>query len=81
MNIIAGMDLKTYWLSLPVSERPGFATRCGTSLSHLKNVAYGKLCGEALAIAIDRESGGVVRCESLRPDVDFPYLRSTPQAA
>lgn len=78
---MATMDLKTYWLALPVSERAAFATSCGTSLSHLKNVAYGKLCGEALAIAIDRESGGVVRCESLRPDVDFPYLRSKPQAA
>lgn len=27
--------------------------------------------------AIERESGGAVRCEDLRPDVDWAYLRGT----
>lgn len=27
--------------------------------------------------AIERETGGVVRCEDLRPDVDWAYLRGT----
>lgn len=26
---------------------------------------------------IERESGGLVRCEDLRPDVDWPFLRGT----
>jgi hypothetical protein len=71
------MDLKTYYLSMPMRLRDKFATRCETTLGHLRNVAYGRICGEKLAIAIERESNGVVRCESLRPDVDWSYLRGT----
>lgn len=70
--------LKPYWLSISVPDRAAFALRCGTSFAHLRNIAYGqKLCGEKLAIAIERESAGAVRCESLRPDVDWAYLRGT----
>ena len=32
----------------------------------------------SLCIKVDRESGGVVRCEDLRPDVDWAYLRDAP---
>lgn len=73
------MDLRTYLSSLPdVEARAGFATRCGTTLGHLRNVAGGhKPCGESLAINIERESGGVVRCEDLCPDVDWAYLRGS----
>ena len=71
------MDLKAYLLSMPVQARESFAARCGTTYGHLRNVAYGKTCAERLAINIDRESGGVVTCESLCPDVDFGYLRGT----
>jgi DNA-binding transcriptional regulator YdaS (Cro superfamily) len=71
------MMFKTYFLALSTTERRAFAVRCGTSSDHLRNIAYGKTCGEKLAIAIDRESGGVVRCEDLRPDVDWAYLRGT----
>jgi DNA-binding transcriptional regulator YdaS (Cro superfamily) len=70
-------NLKKFWLSLPVPERSVFAARCGTTERHLRNVAYGKTCGEDLAINIDRESRGAVTCEELRPDVDFAYLRGT----
>ena len=76
------MDLKSFLHSMPVADRETFAVRCGTSYGHLRNVAYGKPCAEKLAINIDRESGGVVTCESLCPDVDFGYLRGrTSQAA
>lgn len=71
------MDLKTYLMAMAMPERERFAARCGTTYGHLRNVAYGKSCAESLAINIDRESGGVVRCEALRPDVDFAYLRTT----
>jgi DNA-binding transcriptional regulator YdaS (Cro superfamily) len=36
--------------------------------------------GESLCIAIDRESGGAVRCEDIRTDVDWAYLRNTAAA-
>lgn len=74
------MKLRTYFIGLTTQERVEFAKRCGTSVQHIKNIAYGNgtpPCGESLAINIERESGGAVRCETLRPDVDWEYLRGT----
>ena len=71
------MKLRDYLAQMPVSERKEFAIRCRTSLRHLQNVAYGKTCGESLAINVERESDGAVRCEELRSDVDWAYLRGT----
>jgi len=76
------MELKTYFMAMTVSERDEFAARCETSRQHITNIAYGnKPCAEKLAIAIDRESGGVVKAETLRADVDFAYLRGTAKNA
>lgn len=78
MVIFATMDLKTFLESLTMKEREDFATRCNSSAGHLKNVSYGyRSCAESLAISIEKESGGKVRCETLRPDVDWQYLRNT----
>jgi len=72
------MDLRTYLAGLQAEDRSTFAARCGSSVGHIRNISYGyKPCGEALAIAIERESGGRVSCEELRPDVDWQYLRGT----
>lgn len=72
------MNLKTYFMALPKERRDTFAALCGTTRGHLTNIAYGqKPCSEKLAIAIERESLGAVRCETLRPDVDWAYLRGT----
>jgi DNA-binding transcriptional regulator YdaS (Cro superfamily) len=72
------MDLHAYILSMLQEDRPGFAERCGTSLPYLMQIAYGNRKPKAaLAIAIERESGGEVRCEQLLPDIDWDYLRST----
>lgn len=79
--IVRGMDFKTFFMSLSVEERDAFAARCETSRKHLTNVVYGKTCGESLCINIERESCGQVRCESLRPDVDWSYLRQSKKAA
>lgn len=66
------------WRTLGKGDRENFAKRCGTTANHLRNIAYGlKPCGEALCINIERESGGKVRCETLRPDVDWGYLRTS----
>ncbi len=72
------MNLKTYLFSMPVADRVKWAARCGTTYPHLRNVAYGqKPCSPVLAINVERESGGAVRCEDLRPDVDWGYLRNS----
>lgn len=67
-----------YLRSLPdEAARKEFAARCGTSIGYLALIRSGaRKCGESLAITIDRESGGAVPCEVLRPDVDWAYLRS-----
>lgn len=63
------MDLKTFIKSLPVAEREGFASRCGTTIGHLQNVMYGlKSCATDLAVSIERESGCVVTRQELRTD-------------
>lgn len=72
------MDPKEYWRSLTATERESLASACDTTVGHLRNVVYGvKSCAESLAINLERESGGKVRCESLRSDVDWAYLRGT----
>ena len=74
------MDLKKYLFGLQRPAREGFASRVGASIGHLQNVAYGhKPCAAELAIAIDRESKGAVRFETLRPDVDISHLRGSAQ--
>jgi DNA-binding transcriptional regulator YdaS (Cro superfamily) len=69
--------LLPFWRSLNQPARLRFARRCDTTVNHLQNIAYGlKRCGESLCINIERESNAEVRCEDLRPDVDWGYLRS-----
>ena len=85
-------SLHAYLLALPLSERLEFAARCGTSLGYLykaisraksrrgrlgRGGLRGHKFGAELAVAIERESGGKVRCETLRPDVDWRALRNT----
>ena len=73
------MQLLEYIKALDSNEeREDFATRCETTLAQLKQGAYfNRRAGESLAINIDRESGGVVSCEELRPDVDWAYIRNS----
>lgn len=80
-NVSTMETFKSFFMGLSVAEREAFAKRCGTSRGHLTNIAYGKSCAESLAINIERESAGAVRCEDLCPDVDWAYIRNTPRAA
>jgi DNA-binding transcriptional regulator YdaS (Cro superfamily) len=67
--------LREYLNSLDASEQEDFVARCQTSLSYLrKAISVDQKLGERLVIAIERESLGRVRCEQLRPDVDWKYL-------
>lgn len=75
------MDLKSLLRAMPADERGKFAERCGVSLGHLRNVAGGKACAPELAINIERESGGKVRCEDLTAAADWNYIRGTSPGA
>lgn len=69
--------LLQYINSLAPHEREDFASRCGTTIGYLrKAISAKKPLGESLCINIDRESDGVVRCEHLRQEVDWAYLRN-----
>lgn len=72
------MTFKEFWLNTSVSKRDALAHAVGSTAGHLRNIAYGsRTCAESLAIAIERESAGSVRCEDLRPDVDWQFLRGS----
>lgn len=72
------MELKSYLAELSGPEREAFAAACDCALGHLNNITSNtRTCGEKLAIAIERETKGKVRCEDLRPDVDWAFLRGT----
>jgi DNA-binding transcriptional regulator YdaS (Cro superfamily) len=74
---LAGVKLLDYLKSQDRPARRSFAAGCGTSVEYLFLIAYGKRTPKvALAVAIERESAGAVRCDTLLPDVDWHYLRS-----
>lgn len=70
--------LLAFLKTLPKHRQKMFAVRCGTSIGYLrKAISIGQRLGESLCINIERESRGKVTCESLRPDVDWAYLRNS----
>ncbi|MDR0250550.1 MAG: helix-turn-helix domain-containing protein [Burkholderiales bacterium] len=72
--------LRTYLNSLSTQEQECYALRCGTTVGYLRRmVSARQRLGPDLCIRLDRESNGAVRCEDLRPDVDWQYLRGQPQ--
>jgi DNA-binding transcriptional regulator YdaS (Cro superfamily) len=68
--------LKTEYLS--DKEREAFCARCGTSWGYIKKIRYSRQpLRESVCINFERETAGFVRCEDLRPDVDWAYIRGT----
>lgn len=68
--------LLAYLNSLSVEDRERFAAGCGTTVGYLRKAcSINQKLGADLCIGIERESGGRVVCEKLRPDVDWAYLR------
>lgn len=73
--------LTTYLNTLPTAEQHAFAERCGTTVGYLrKQVSAGQKFSADLCIELERESQGAVRCEDLRDDVDWDYIRSSSSA-
>lgn len=66
------------WRALSREQREDLARRCGTTANYLRNVAYDmRQCSPGLAVALDRETDGLLRCEQLCPDgLDWAYLLS-----
>lgn len=71
------MSFREFFYSIPVPERPAFAARVESTVGYLTLLAGGfKNCGEALAMRIERESGGAVKVEVLCPDADWSVVRA-----
>lgn len=70
--------LKSFLDALSPADREDLASRCETTSGHLRNVAYGfRPCSERLAINLERESSGKVRCEQLCPGADWAVIRGS----
>ncbi len=76
-------SLREYLNALSTAKQAKFASDCDTSVSYLrKAISLNKALGEGLVMRIEKASGGKVRCEALRPDVDWAYMRrSVPRAS
>jgi len=71
-------ELLKFLNSLPKDEQINFAERCDTSVGYLRKAVSAKQqIGGILCINIERESKGAVRCEDLRPDADWAFIRNT----
>lgn len=75
------MTLKDYLAGLPSqADKDAFAESVGAKHGYLKHVANGvRTASSSLAINIERETGGLVRCEELCPDADWDYIRNSIQ--
>jgi len=68
-------SLRRYLNGLSVAEQCEFCARAGTTLNYLRKALSTKQrMSVELAIALDRESGGAVPMEAIRPDVDWAYI-------
>ena len=69
------MKLSEY---LDINNASELASAVGISNAYLSQIKSEKRQASAsLCINIERETAGAVRCEELRPDVDWAYLRGT----
>lgn len=76
--------LRAYLKRLEPSAQRTFADKCGTTIGYLrKKISLSNTSkkpqrlGEHIVIAMERESCGEIRCEQMRPDVDWSVLRSS----
>lgn len=71
-------SLRSYLNSLPKDQQQAYAQRCGTTLNYLrKAISTNQRLGADLAVLLAKESDGAVAFDSIRPDVDWGYVRST----
>lgn len=74
--------LRIYINGLEKPVQTSFAERCNTTIGYLrKAISVGQRLNESLCINIERETAGEIRCEDLRPDVDWAYLRRSTETA
>ena len=69
--------LLAYLNGLQPTEREDFARRCDTTVGYLRKACSVKQrLSDGMCLRISVESLGAVSPESLRPDVDWAYMRA-----
>jgi len=72
------MDLKTYLSNLKRGGISELANKLEISSSYLSQLSSGSApISMERCIEIEKATGGAVRCEDLRPDIDWAYLRNS----
>lgn len=69
--------LRLFLKSLNVEEQKIFAEKCGTTIKYLRKRISDRSSnlGEKICIEIEDKTNGAVRCEDLRPDVNWSVIR------
>lgn len=66
-----------YINSLSSPDREKLEKKINTTINYLRRANSGKVrLGVNVCISIEKHTGGVVRCEDLRPDIDWGFLRN-----
>ena len=68
------MRLHHYYRGLKTSERVALAKKLGISPAYFHNVAHGNQPSMALAMAIHRETAGLVPFYETYPNVDWVFV-------
>lgn len=70
--------LRDYINSLSTPEQKVFADEAGTSIGFLrKAISVNQKLGEGICIRLVKASGGKLKPEDLRPDVDWHVIRNS----
>lgn len=69
--------LRLFLRTMKPDEQQRFALDCGTTINYLRKKISDRSSklGIKICIEIENHSHGEVRCEELRPDVNWPVLR------
>lgn len=72
------MQLLDFINSLTPKDQVNFAKKCRTTIGYLrKAISKGQNLGPDICVEIEKHSDGKVKCEDIRTDVDWAYLRQT----
>lgn len=72
------MEKLRYFLkNMKTNEQKDFAIKCGTTIGYLRKRMSDRKhrLGEHICISIEENSNGKIRCEDLRPDINWSVLR------
>ncbi len=68
--------LKQYLNSLTKEQQASFAKSCKTTIGYLRTaISDQRTFKTKLAIAIEKQSAGVVRVEDIVPEADWSFIR------